>query len=355
VGVLESVCRSEKGLMSQNENCEDALLRVQDVVHEFRPVGNGPILRALAGVSFAVRKGETLGIVGESGSGKTTLARALLQAPAPDSGAVYFRGTDLTRLRGRDLLEHRRHMQLVFQDPFGSLNPKWQVADIVAEPLVGYGVGDRRQRRRKVEEVLELVGLPAPLYGNRRPRELSGGQCQRVAIARALTLDPALIICDEAVSALDVLVQAQLLNVLETLRTELSLSYIFISHDLALVRQISDRIAVMHLGQLCEIGATEEVYGHPKHPYSAALIASFDESQLDAAALEVAEAVTSEPPSPFDPPSGCRFRTRCPRAMPRCAMGQPLLLQVGDDHVVACHFRLDAAHRRHTQVAREIC
>jgi oligopeptide/dipeptide ABC transporter ATP-binding protein len=328
-------------MLATNEGEEDFLLDVRDVVQEFRPSGRGPILRAVCGVSFTVRRGETLGIVGESGSGKTTLARAIVQAPRPRAGAVYFRGEDLTRLRGPALLEHRRHLQLIFQDPGGSLDPTWRVFDLVAEPLVGYRIGDRAHRRRKVEEVLERVRLPASVYGACRPRELSGGQCQRVAIARALTLDPALIICDEAASALDVLIQAQLLHVLQLLQAELSLSYLFISHDLALVRQISDRVAVLYLGQLCEIGPAAEVYGQPRHPYSAALIASARASSPHSALQDSAHTTDAELPSPFDPPTGCRFRTRCPHAELECAREEPRPRRIGDHHVVACHFPLE--------------
>ena len=246
------------------------LLQVKDLVHEFRTdLGT---VHAVSGVSFDVRAGETLGIVGETGSGKSTLARSIVQAPRPTSGAVVFRGADLVTLRGARLLQARRHLQMVFQDPFGSLDPKWRVRDLVEEPLIAYKTGDRTARRRRVDEVLELVGLAG--YSTRRPRELSGGQAQRVAIARAVALNPALIICDEAVSSLDVLIQAQVLNLFERLRAELGLSYLFIAHDLALVKQVSDRVAVMYLGKLCEVGPGEEVYRQPLHPYTRALLDS---------------------------------------------------------------------------------
>jgi ABC-type glutathione transport system ATPase component len=219
---------------------EAPLLQVKDLVHEFRTdLGT---VHAVSGVSFDVRAGETLGIVGETGSGKSTLARSILQASRPTSGEVILRGEDLAGLRGARLLQARRHLQMVFQDPFGSLDPKWRVRDLVEEPLIAYKTGDRNARRRRVDEVLELVGLAQ--YGGRRPRELSGGQAQRVAIARAVALSPALIICDEAVSSLDVLIQAQVLNLFERLRAELGLSYLFIAHDLALVKQVSDRLPV---------------------------------------------------------------------------------------------------------------
>ncbi len=223
------------------------LLQVRDLVHEFHT--NGGTVHAVSGVSFDVWAGETLGIVGETGSGKSTLARSILQAPRPTSGEVTLRGADLTTLRGARLLQARRHLQMVFQDPFGSLDPKWRVRDLVEEPLIAYRTGDRNTRRRRVDEVLEMVGLDPAGHGARRPRELSGGQAQRVAIARAIALNPALVICDEAVSSLDVLIQAQVLNLFEQLRAELGLSYLFIAHDLALVKQVSDRVAVMYLGK----------------------------------------------------------------------------------------------------------
>ncbi len=252
------------------EAAKPALLQVRDLVHEFHT--RAGTVHAVSGVSFDVWPGETLGIVGETGSGKSTLARSILQAPRPTAGAVVFRGTDLVTLRGARLLQARRHLQMVFQDPFGSLDPKWRVRDLVAEPLIAYKTGDRNARRQRVGELLEMVGLAQ--HGGRRPRELSGGQAQRVAIARALALSPALIICDEAVSSLDVLIQAQVLNLFERLRAELGLSYLFIAHDLALVKQVSDRVAVMYLGKLCEVGPGEAVYRQPLHPYTRALLDS---------------------------------------------------------------------------------
>jgi oligopeptide/dipeptide ABC transporter ATP-binding protein len=314
------------------ETNEAPLLQVRDLVQEFHT--RGGTVHAVSGVSFDVWPGETLGIVGETGSGKSTLARSILQAPRPTSGSVTFRGTDLVTLRGARLLQARRHVQMVFQDPFGSLDPKWRVRDLVEEPLVAYKTGDRNARRRRVEEVLELVGLAQ--YGGRRPRELSGGQAQRVAIARAVALSPALIICDEAVSSLDVLIQAQVLNLFEQLRAGLGLSYLFIAHDLALVKQVSDRVAVMYLGKLCEVGPGETVYRQPLHPYTRALLDSVPGS----AQARATAAIRGEPPSPVHPPSGCRFRTRCPRAEQRCADEQPPMRELTAGHSVACHFPL---------------
>jgi oligopeptide/dipeptide ABC transporter ATP-binding protein len=251
---------------------------------------------------------------------------------------VVFRGTDLTKLRGRELLKARQHMQFVFQDPFGSLDPKWQVRNIVAEPLVAYRIGDRNARRKRVEELLDLVGLDPARYGKRHPRELSGGQAQRVAIARSMALDPSLLICDEAVSSLDVLIQAQVLNLFEKLRAELGLSYLFIAHDLALVKQVSDRVAVMYLGKLCEVGPGEAVYRQPLHPYTQALLESIPSTEPGG--TRASATIKGEPPSPINPPSGCRFRTRCPRATDLCANEEPPPRELAPGHVVACHFPL---------------
>ena len=335
----------------------EPLLSVRDLVHEFHTKGG--VVQAVSGVSFDVRPGETLGIVGETGSGKSTLARCVLQAPRPTSGSVIFRGTDLTTLQGTRLLAARRHLQMVFQDPFGSLDPKWVVRDLVAEPLVAYRTGDRAARRQRVDEVLELVGLDPAAHGRRRPRELSGGQAQRVAIARAIAINPALIICDEAVSSLDVLIQAQVLTLFERLRTELSLSYLFIAHDLALVKQVSDRVAVMYLGKLCEVGPGEAVYREPLHPYTRALLDSVPSTEPKypgagpagpaapgglayraGQGYRAATTISGEPPSPIHPPSGCRFRTRCPRAAELCAVEQPPMRELAAGHTVACHFPL---------------
>jgi oligopeptide/dipeptide ABC transporter ATP-binding protein len=330
----------------------EPLLSAHDVVQEFAVRERGPaiyrgiaapgrkggVVHAVSGVSFDIMPGETLGIVGETGSGKSTLARAILQAPRPKSGTVIFRGADLTRLRGRKLLDARRHLQFVFQDPFGSLDPKWQVRQIVAEPLIAYRTGDRAARRKRVDELLDLVGLDPARYGKRHPRELSGGQAQRVAIARAVALEPSLLICDEAVSSLDVLIQAQVLNLFEKLRGELGLSYLFIAHDLALVKQVSDRVAVMYLGKLCEVGPGESVYREPLHPYTRALLDAIPATEPGV--VRASATIKGEPPSPIHPPSGCRFRTRCPRAADICASETPPMRELAAGHMVACHFPL---------------
>jgi oligopeptide/dipeptide ABC transporter ATP-binding protein len=318
------------------------LLSVRDLVQEFvvRQAGGtrGGVVQAVSGVSFDIMPGETLGIVGETGSGKSTLARAVLQAPRPKSGSVRFRDTELTRLSGSALISERRHMQFVWQDPFGSLDPKWQVRSIVDEPLAAHRTGDRNARRKRVDELLDLVGLDPARYAKRHPRELSGGQAQRVAIARAVALEPSLLICDEAVSSLDVLIQAQVLNLFERLRRELGLSYLFIAHDLALVKQVSDRVGVMYLGKFCEVGPGESVYKRPLHPYTRALLDSIPSTEPGAA--RATATLHGEPPSPIAPPSGCRFRTRCPRAQDVCASEVPQPRELGPGHLVACHFPL---------------
>jgi len=320
----------------------EPLLEVSNLVQEFTVRDRGGtkagIVHAVSDVSLTLQQGETLGLVGETGSGKSTLARAILQAPPPKSGSVKLRGVELVGLKRRRLIEARRYVQMVFQDPFGSLNPKWRARQLVEEPLVAFKVGSRGERRRRADELLELVGLDPARYGNRRPRELSGGQAQRVAIARALALDPALIICDEPVSSLDVLIRAQVLNLLERLRTELGLAYLFIAHDLALVKQVSDRVAVMYLGKLVEIGPAESLYREPLHPYTVALLASIPSPEPTAERRPVSDTIRGELPSPLDPPSGCRFRTRCPRAQDVCAEVEPPLRQLADRHFAACHF-----------------
>jgi len=326
------------------ERGAEKLLEVRDVVQEFAVRGPGGVkgakVHAVSGVSFDMWRGETLGVVGETGSGKSTLARSVIQAPRPKSGEVRFLGTDLMKLGRRQLNEARRQMQMVYQDPFGSLDPRWRVMELVEEPLLGYGVKPASKRRERVCELLELVGMDPGVFGRRRPHELSGGQCQRIAIARAIALNPALIVCDEAVASLDVLIQAQVLNLFERLRTELGLSYLFISHDLALVKQVSDRVAVMHLGQLVEIGPSEDLYRRPLHPYTSALLNSIP--GLDPATGKVRRpaAPKGEPPSPINPPSGCRFRTRCPLAQARCEQEAPPLRELFPGHQVACHFPL---------------
>ncbi len=324
----------------------EPLLEVSNLVQEFTVRDRGGVkagtVHAVSDVSFSLAPGETLGLVGETGSGKSTLARALLQAPPPKSGSVRFRGTELVGLKRRRLVKARRHMQLVFQDPFSSLDPKWRVSQLVEEPLIAFKVGSAAERRARARELLDLVGLDPGRFASRRPGELSGGQAQRVAIARALALNPSLIICDEPVSSLDVLIRAQVLNLLEGLRTELGLAYLFIAHDLALVKQVSDRVAVMYLGKLVELGPAQSLYREPLHPYTVALLASIPSPDPSRRDEPVDRTIHGEPPSPIDPPSGCRFRTRCPRAQDVCATEEPLLRELAPGHLGACHFPVSA-------------
>jgi oligopeptide transport system ATP-binding protein len=328
----------------------EPLLEVRGVVQEFAVRGpggvRGAVVHAVSDVSFDIAVGETLGVVGETGSGKSTLARSVIQAPRPKSGEVRFLGTDLMRLRRKALVAARRDMQMVYQDPFGSLDPRWRVTELVEEPLVGYGVRPAARRAERVRELLDLVGLDPEVFGRRRPHELSGGQCQRVAIARAIALNPALVVCDEAVASLDVLIQAQVLNLFERLRAELGLSYLFISHDLALVKQVSDRVAVMYLGRIAEIGPAGDLYRRPLHPYTSALLASVPGVDPATGRTRRPTPPAGEPPSPIDPPSGCRFRTRCPYAQRRCADERPMPREVVPGRTVACHFPLNIGPER---------
>ena len=316
------------------------LLRINDLVVEY-PVGGGRRVHAVSGVTLAVRKGETLGLVGESGSGKSSLARALLQLPPPQGGSVLFDGNELTQLRGKALRAVRPRLQMIFQDPIASLNPRRKVAEIIAEPLIVSGLADAAERTRRVRSVMEAVGLDPDLVWNRRPHEFSGGQCQRIAIARALVLEPSLIVCDEPVSALDVSIRAQILNLLEDMKARFGLTLLFIAHDLAVVKSVSDRVAVMYLGKLCEVASSEDLFASPAHPYTAALMAAIPEPDPDVP-LGDTKLKPGDPPSPLDPPSGCRFRTRCPLAEPRCATEVPSLREIAPGREVACHFPLVA-------------
>jgi peptide/nickel transport system ATP-binding protein len=330
----------------------DIVLRVENLVVEFK-VGRGAWVQAVSDVSFDVARGETLGLVGESGCGKSTTAKAIMHAPRPTRGRVTFEGRDLGRLGREELRRLRPEMQMIYQDPISSLNPRRRINEIVGEGLAiwgvrggnGDGAGDApASAPERVAATLRDVGIDPEAVGNRRPHEFSGGQCQRICIARALVLEPTMLICDEPVSALDVSVQAQILNLLEDLKDSHALTMVFIAHDLAVVRNISDRVAVMYLGKLCEVGPADALYSAPAHPYTAALIDAVPEPDPDAAVSDTA--LAGELPSPLAPPSGCRFRTRCPRAQERCAVEEPGLAPVaadGDaarDHVVACHFPL---------------
>ncbi len=314
----------------------EALLRADNLVVEF---GTGERrVRAVSDVSFDVLRGETLGLVGESGCGKSTTGRAVALVQPLKSGRVCLEDTDMAQIPKRELRTARTKVQMVFQDPISSLNPRRKVLDSVMEPLAVWGMGTKDERRKKAGECLESVGVDPDQTGRRIPTELSGGQCQRVSIARALMLEPKLLICDEPVSALDVSVQAQILNLLQDLKEERHLTVLFIAHDLAVVKNVSDRVAVMYLGKLCEVAPPEELYLDPAHPYTAALLASIPEPDPEVPLKSVP--LSGDLPSPTDPPSGCRFRTRCPRAAERCAVEEPVIREVSPGHFVACHFSL---------------
>ena len=311
----------------------DIILRVENLVVEF-PAGRGRVVHAVSDVSFDVADGETLGLVGESGCGKSTTAKAVIQLPRPTSGTVELGGRNLARLRGEEMRRVRPNIQMIFQDPIASLNPRQKVRDIVAEGLEVWGSRGSFSEGR-VDEMLEAVGLDPQVAGERQPHEFSGGQCQRISVARALVLDPKVIICDEPVSALDVSVQAQILNMLEDMKERYGLTLLFISHDLSVVKNISDRVMVMYLGKVCEVGGSDELYAHPAHPYTRALLGAIPgpDNPLEAHA----ETLDDELPSPITPPPGCRFHTRCPRATDECRTTEPQMAKVADGHYVACH------------------
>ena len=312
----------------------ELLLSVEDLYVTFHR--GSAAVQAVAGITFTMRQGETLGLVGESGCGKTTAGRAIVQVEKATSGRIRFGDTELTSLSRGDLRTLRTQVQMIFQDPISSLNPRRKVTDIVAEPLTIWKIGTKEERRETSNAMLDRVGIDPYLNGNRHPREFSGGQCQRISIARALVLKPKLLVCDEIVSALDVSVQAQILNLLEDLKKEYHLTILFIAHDLAVVKNVSDRVAVMYLGRLCEIAPSDILYEAPAHHYTAALMSSAVEPDPESSRTSVA--LAGEPPSPINPPSGCRFRTRCPRAEARCAEEVPELRDIAPGHQVACHF-----------------
>jgi peptide/nickel transport system ATP-binding protein len=317
----------------------DVLLRVEDLVVEF-PASGGSKVHAVSGISFDVREGETLGLVGESGCGKSTTGRAIIQLPPPTSGTVELAGTDVTALEGEALRRTRTQLQIILQDPISSLNPRRKVRDIVGEGLSIWKDHERADTAdERIDEILEAVGLDPALVADRRPHQFSGGQCQRICIARALVLDPKVLICDEPVSALDVSVQAQILNLLEDMKERYGLTLLFVTHDLAVVKNVSDRIVVMYLGKICEVAEPDALFARPAHPYTNVLLASIPEPD-PSRAIPSAQ-LAGELPSPLDPPSGCRFRTRCPKAQDRCRAEEPVLRRVqGDhgDHFVACHY-----------------
>ncbi len=327
----------------------DVLLRVENLVKHF-PVQSGKLFQrsrewvhAVDGVSLEVRSGQTLGLVGETGCGKSTFARCVMRLYDATSGRVVFDGHDLTRLSARQMRPFRREMQMIFQDPYGSLNPRRRVGSIIGDPFAIHKTATGQERKRRVQEVMELVGLN-PEHFNRFPAEFSGGQRQRIGVARALAFRPKLIICDEPVSALDVSIQAQIINLLADLQSELRLTYVFIAHDLSVVRHVSNEVAVMYLGKVTELSPVEPLWSHPRHPYSSALLSAVPIPDPDRSAQREQIILVGDVPSPVSPPSGCRFHPRCPKARNRCVEEVPELEpRLGDpsDHLAACHFPVE--------------
>ena len=314
------------------------LLRAENVVKRF-PAGLGATVKAVESVSLEIYPGETVGLVGESGCGKSTLGRLITQLLPVTSGNVFFDGVDLTKLRGEKLRQYRRQLQMIFQDPYSSLNPRMTVGDIIAEPLENFGLLRGRAKDQRVQELLKIVGLN-PYFNNRYPHEFSGGQRQRIGIARALALRPQLIVADEPISALDVSIQAQIINLMQDLQKEFKLTYLFIAHDLSVVRHISDRVMVMYLGKIVEVADSVEIYRNPRHPYTKALLSAIPIPDPEIQSKRRIVALSGEIPSPVNPPSGCRFHTRCPIAqLPTpCADQEPPLEEKAHDHRAACFF-----------------
>ena len=309
------------------------LLRAQDLVKHFPVEGSDLVLRAVDGVTFDINQGETLGLVGESGCGKSTVGRCLLRLYEPTSGKIFFENEEITHASNSEMRPVRRDMQVIFQDPYSSLNPRQNILSIVSEPMVIHKIGSKSERQDRVAGLLEKVGLD-PSYMRRYPHEFSGGQRQRIGIARALALDPKMIVCDEPVSALDVSVQAQVVNLLQDLQSELGLTYLFISHGLAVVEHISNRVAVMYLGKIVEIADAQELYSDPLHPYTKALLSAIPIPDPKQKRERIV--LKGDVPTPIDPPSGCRFRTRCPWAVDDCAKVVPELREITPGHTAAC-------------------
>ncbi|MBK9095890.1 MAG: dipeptide ABC transporter ATP-binding protein [Anaerolineae bacterium] len=321
---------------------DDYILRVDGLKMHF-PITQGIIfqkqvgaIKAVDGLNFNIKRGETLGLVGESGCGKSTTGRSILQLYRPTAGHVFFEDKDLTALKGEDLRRQRRQMQMIFQDPYASLNPRMTVGSIVGEPLDVHNVGDKQSRRNRVQELLQIVGLN-PYFINRYPHEFSGGQRQRIGIARALAINPQFIVCDEPISALDVSIQAQIVNLLEDLQAKFNLTYLFIAHDLSMVRHISNRVAVMYLGKIVELTERVELYRNPLHPYTQALLSAVPIPDPQAEQTRKRIILKGDVPSPANPPPGCYFSTRCPRVMDICRQVEPEFKSVGSDHFTACH------------------
>jgi oligopeptide/dipeptide ABC transporter ATP-binding protein len=335
-----------RGTARRAQNGHGPLLDLRDLVREF-PVGNSlaparyrDSVKAVSGVSIEVKAGETYGLVGESGCGKTTLGRLIVALDKPDRGQMLLSGDDVASFGSRTLRRRRRELQMMFQDPYASLDPRMRVGTILAEPMVIQRIGNRRSRKARVAELLGEVGLPQSAV-DRFPHEFSGGQRQRIGLARALMLNPAVIVADEPVSALDVSIRSQVLNLMKRLQAEHNLTYVVISHDLAVVKYLADRIGVMYLGKLVETGSGDDIYNHPAHPYTAGLLTAIPipDPLIEQSKDELG--VKGELPSPINPPSGCRFRTRCPRAQQRCADEVPVLRPFGPEHLAACHFPLE--------------
>ena len=327
-------------------NEEQALVQVRNLKKYF-PIYQGAILqrhvgdcKAVDGVSFEIYPGETLGLVGESGCGKTTTGRTILQLYEPTDGQIFFEGVDMTTLKENDLRRLRSHMQMIFQDPYASLNPRMTVGSIISAPLEVHKIARGKEKRERVDELLELVGLN-PEFVNRYPHEFSGGQRQRIGIARALALSPDLIICDEPISSLDVSIQAQVVNLLEDLQEQLGLTYLFIAHDLSMVRHISDRMAVMYLGKIVELADRDEIYLHPLHPYTQALMSAVPVPDPDFSETRQRIILEGDIPSPVTPPFGCNFNTRCPIAREICFQEEPAYREIKSMHWTACHFSED--------------
>jgi oligopeptide transport system ATP-binding protein len=329
-------------MVTKEMNNNDILLQVDDLKMHF-PIYRGVFQRqvgavhAVDGVSFFVRKGETLGLVGESGCGKSTTGRTILQLYKPTAGTVNFDGTDLVKLKGEQMRQMRRKMQMIFQDPYASLNPRMTVAQLVGEPLMVHNVATGAEITERVAHLLELVNL-SPAFASRYPHEFSGGQRQRIGVARALALQPSFVICDEPISALDVSIQAQVVNLLEELQEQFNLTYLFIAHDLSMVKHISDRVAVMYLGVIVELATRDELYAKPLHPYTQALLSAVPIPDPVADAKRRRTILQGDVPSPVNPPSGCRFRTRCPIAEAVCAETRPEFREIKPGHFVACFF-----------------
>jgi oligopeptide transport system ATP-binding protein len=321
---------------------KEVLMEVRDLKKHF-PITRGIVIqrqvgaiKAVDGISFDVYPGETLGLVGESGCGKSTTGRTILQLYRPTAGEVHFEGIDLVNIKGEELRRMRRRMQMIFQDPYASLNPRMTVGNIIGEPLEVHGIAKGQERRERVQELLRVVGLN-PYFVNRYPHEFSGGQRQRIGVARALALNPAFIVCDEPISALDVSIQAQVVNLLEDLQAEFGLTYLFIAHDLSMVRHISTRVAVMYLGKIVELTDRESLYNSPQHPYTKALLSAVPIPDPVVEEKRQRIILEGDVPSPANPPKGCNFSTRCPVAIDRCFEEDPEFREVASDHWCACH------------------